>query len=205
MPMLGMGMGMGMGMSMHARGYGCPLLCAQPRFDPSASSSVSSSLREATQCVRALNVCAPRAPCVADGEAYFRGLYTDGSVATWNLRDQHMVQTCMRLVEHHTSVAYGAPPRVVLWAHNSHVGDASATEVCRGAHQNSQVFSYRQHALGLLVTALACYCPWHTNCYACLGPCALAAACLLAVPLACGVPAHSSPPHGSIDPMPRRR
>lgn len=70
------------------------------------------------------------AQVVVNGDAYFRGLYTDGSVATWNLRDQHMVQTCLRLVEFHTATGGGAPPpRVVMWAHNSHVGDARATEM----------------------------------------------------------------------------
>ena len=70
------------------------------------------------------------AQVVVNGEAYFRGLHEDGSVTSWNLRDQHMVATCMRLVEFHAlhSADAGAP-KIVIWAHNSHCGDASATEL----------------------------------------------------------------------------
>ena len=39
-----------------------------------------------------------------------------------------MVQTCLRLVEYHTMLADGRPPKVVMWAHNSHIGDARATD-----------------------------------------------------------------------------
>lgn len=52
-------------------------------------------------------------------------------MGTWNDRDQHMVATCLRVAEHHQLIADGRPPRMVLWAHNSHVGDARSTE--RGA------------------------------------------------------------------------
>lgn len=70
------------------------------------------------------------AQVVVNGEAYFRGLYESiGSVDTWNLRDQAMVQTCLRLVEYCRAMNGGATPKIVLWAHNSHVGDASATSM----------------------------------------------------------------------------
>lgn len=70
------------------------------------------------------------AQVVVNGEAYFRGLWEEhgGGGSTWNLRDQHMVQTCLRLVEYHQMLGDGKPPKVVLWAHNSHVGDARATD-----------------------------------------------------------------------------
>lgn len=48
-------------------------------------------------------------------------------VSSWNLRDSHMVETLVAL-EAHLTVA-GTPPRIALWAHNSHLGDASATEM----------------------------------------------------------------------------
>jgi erythromycin esterase-like protein len=68
------------------------------------------------------------AQVVVNGESYFRELYTHTAVDTWNLRDQHFVQTALRLREYHTA-ASGAPPKMVFWAHNSHVGDARATEL----------------------------------------------------------------------------
>ena len=42
----------------------------------------------------------------------------------------HLVQACLRLVEYSSNVG---PAKVVLWAHNSHCGDARATE--RGEHE----------------------------------------------------------------------
>ena len=51
-----------------------------------------------------------------------------GRASSWNLRDQHMVDTLDALVIHLGRLR-GIPARVVVWAHNSYVGDARATEV----------------------------------------------------------------------------
>jgi erythromycin esterase-like protein len=51
-----------------------------------------------------------------------------GRISSWNLRDSHMVETLQALDKHLASVT-GRPPRLVVWAHNSHLGDASATEM----------------------------------------------------------------------------
>jgi erythromycin esterase-like protein len=59
---------------------------------------------------------------VVDAEEYYRSMFR-GGVASWNLRDRHMVDTLERLVAH----LGGA--RVTVWAHNSHVGDARATQL----------------------------------------------------------------------------
>ena len=60
------------------------------------------------------------ATVVKNAEAYYRLLY-QGGVNTWNLRDQHMFDTLAALREH----LGGA--NIVVWAHNSHLGDARAT------------------------------------------------------------------------------
>jgi len=60
---------------------------------------------------------------VADAEAYYRVMY-EGGHASWNLRDRHMFETLVALLDW-----YGKDARAVVWAHNSHVGDASATEM----------------------------------------------------------------------------
>jgi len=57
---------------------------------------------------------------VRAAEQYYRAMYR-GSAASWNLRDRHMFDTLQRLMAHH------ADARVVVWAHNSHVGNAAAT------------------------------------------------------------------------------
>lgn len=58
---------------------------------------------------------------VKNAEEYYRTMF-HGHVSSWNLRDQHMAQTLEALALHLTG-------KVVVWAHNSHVGDARATEM----------------------------------------------------------------------------
>jgi protein-L-isoaspartate(D-aspartate) O-methyltransferase len=60
---------------------------------------------------------------VANAEKYYRLMYY-GSAASWNLRDEHMFETLRTLVEFH-----GPEARAVVWEHNSHIGDAAATEM----------------------------------------------------------------------------
>jgi erythromycin esterase-like protein len=50
-----------------------------------------------------------------------------GYVSSWNLRDCHMAETLDALVAH--LGRQGLPAKVVVWAHNSHLGDARATEM----------------------------------------------------------------------------
>jgi protein-L-isoaspartate(D-aspartate) O-methyltransferase len=60
---------------------------------------------------------------VADAERYYRAMYY-GASESWNQRDRHMFDTLERLLTFH-----GASSKVVVWAHNSHLGDARATEM----------------------------------------------------------------------------
>src|SRR5271167_437758 len=60
---------------------------------------------------------------VANAERYYRIMYY-GSRASWNLRDGHMFETLQTLLTHH-----GPRSKAIIWAHNSHVGDAAATEM----------------------------------------------------------------------------
>ncbi|MBV2134645.1 erythromycin esterase family protein [Pseudomonas sp. MAP12] len=60
---------------------------------------------------------------VQAAEQYYRIMY-HGSTPSWNLRDQHMFDTLHSLLEHR-----GPQARAVVWAHNSHIGNASATEM----------------------------------------------------------------------------
>ena len=71
---------------------------------------------------------------VASAERYYRIMYY-GSRASWNLRDEHMFETLKSLLTH-----YGATSKAIVWAHNSHVGDAAATEMsARGEHNIGQL------------------------------------------------------------------
>ncbi|MFZ2177357.1 MAG: erythromycin esterase family protein [Rhodococcus sp. (in: high G+C Gram-positive bacteria)] len=67
---------------------------------------------------------------VRNAEEYYRTMFK-GRVSSWNLRDRHMVDTLDALIGH-LDRRFGYRSRVVVWAHNSHVGDARATEV--GGH-----------------------------------------------------------------------
>jgi protein-L-isoaspartate(D-aspartate) O-methyltransferase len=60
---------------------------------------------------------------VADAERYYRVMYY-GQVDSWNLRDRHMFDTLDALLTFH-----GSDAKAVVWAHNSHVGNAAATEM----------------------------------------------------------------------------
>ena len=63
---------------------------------------------------------------VKEAEQYYRTTFR-GQVASWNLRDTHMADTLDALL-HHLEGQTGAA-KIVVWAHNSHVGDARATEL----------------------------------------------------------------------------
>jgi erythromycin esterase-like protein/predicted phosphoribosyltransferase len=64
---------------------------------------------------------------VKAAEEYYRTMF-GGQVLSWNLRDCHMVDT-LEAVAAHLTDQRGERARVVVWAHNSHLGDARATEL----------------------------------------------------------------------------
>lgn len=81
---------------------------------------------------------------VRAAEQYYRIMYR-GSRESWNLRDRHMFETLQHLLEQR-----GPEAKAVVWTHNSHIGDASATsmgwqgefnigELCRAAHGKNAV------------------------------------------------------------------
>jgi protein-L-isoaspartate(D-aspartate) O-methyltransferase len=89
---------------------------------------------------------AQNARLVAAAERYYRAMYY-GSVESWNLRDQHMFDTLERLLEFH-----GPASRGIVWEHNSHVGDAAATEMgARGEYNVGQLCRARFGAGAFLV------------------------------------------------------
>lgn len=60
---------------------------------------------------------------VKNAEEYYRSMFS-GRVESWNLRDAHMAETLDALARH-----LGDGSKIVVWAHNSHLGDARATEM----------------------------------------------------------------------------
>ena len=66
---------------------------------------------------------AQNAQLVADAESYYRAMYF-GSHESWNLRDQHMFKTLQNIL-----AQPGPNRKAVVWAHNSHIGDARFTDM----------------------------------------------------------------------------
>ena len=63
---------------------------------------------------------------VANAESYYRAMLGDRA-ESWNVRDRHMMETLEGLLAH--AQKRGRAARAVVWAHNSHLGDARATEM----------------------------------------------------------------------------
>ena len=60
-----------------------------------------------------------------NAERYYRTM-ARGGAASWNIRDQHMVETLERLMEYH-----GPQAKAIVWEHNTHIGDARAIDMVR--------------------------------------------------------------------------
>jgi erythromycin esterase-like protein len=80
---------------------------------------------------------------VANAERYYRSMF-EGRVSSWNLRDRHMVETLQLLAEFFDRRV--GRSKFVVWAHNSHLGDARATEV--GEHGELNVGQLVREAWG---------------------------------------------------------
>lgn len=87
---------------------------------------------------------AQNARIIRAAERYYRVMY-QGSAASWNLRDRHMFDTLQALLAHQ-----GPQAKAVVWAHNSHIGNAAATamgwsgefnigQLCRNAYGEDAV------------------------------------------------------------------
>jgi erythromycin esterase-like protein len=86
---------------------------------------------------------------VKNAEEYYRSMFR-GRVSSWNLRDSHMVETLEFLMNH--LERQGRKPKAIVWAHNSHLGDASATQMGeRGEFNVGQLIRERHKENALLI------------------------------------------------------
>jgi erythromycin esterase-like protein len=79
---------------------------------------------------------------VRNAEEYYRAMFR-GRKSTWNLRDSHMAET-LNALSQHLRGRYG-DAKVVVWEHNSHVGDSRATEMSRRGEHNVGQLLREQH------------------------------------------------------------
>jgi erythromycin esterase-like protein/predicted phosphoribosyltransferase len=70
---------------------------------------------------------------VKNAEAYYRAMFLE-EVSSWNLRDRHMAETLDALIMHLSRD--GSRARIAVWEHNSHLGDARATDMCQRSELN---------------------------------------------------------------------
>ncbi|MBC5772502.1 erythromycin esterase family protein [Pontibacter sp. KCTC 32443] len=75
-----------------------------------------------------------------NAEKYYREMYAS-DVSSWNLRDRHMMETVNRLMNF-----YGPSSKVIVWAHNTHVGDARATNMRQYGMLNIGQLVREQHS-----------------------------------------------------------
>jgi len=79
---------------------------------------------------------------VKNAEEYYRTMFL-GRVSSWNLRDTHMADTLDALLAHLDRRVGKA--KVVVWAHNSHVGDARATQMGEAGELNIGQLARERH------------------------------------------------------------
>lgn len=91
---------------------------------------------------------------VAEAEHYYRTML-DEDTSSWNLRDTHMVDTLERLAQHIARTTGRA--KMIVWAHNSHVGDASATSMGRRGEINVGSLMRSRHGRDAVLVGFTTY------------------------------------------------
>ena len=123
---------------------------AQLREMVARAVAVSRGFGEAEGDAGALFHAEQNARLVRNAEAYYRAMFS-ARVSSWNLRDRHMAET-LDALDAHLARRLGRPPRFAVWAHNSHLGDARATEMGEGGELNlGQLVRERHGAAAALV------------------------------------------------------
>jgi erythromycin esterase-like protein len=91
---------------------------------------------------------------VKNAEQYYRTMYR-GNIESWNLRDRHMAETLEELL-HHLDRRVGRS-KVVIWEHNSHLGDARATELGQRGELNVGQLMREWHGNDAYATGFTTY------------------------------------------------
>jgi erythromycin esterase-like protein len=91
---------------------------------------------------------------VKNGEAYYRALARAGRVS-WNLRDRHMADSLDALAAH--LEAQGKPAKIVVWAHNTHLGDARVTQMHKSGELNLGQLVRQRHGDDAVLVGFSTY------------------------------------------------
>ena len=88
---------------------------------------------------------------VKNAERYYRAMF-NGGISCWNLRDRHMAETLDQLLTH-----LGPSGKIVVWAHNSHLGDARATEMGQHGELNVGQLVREKYGSDAVLTGFTSY------------------------------------------------
>ena len=87
-----------------------------------------------------------------NAERYYRAAVRSNT-ESWNIRDQHMMETINRLMNFH-----GTAAKIIVWEHNTHVGDARYTDMAQYGEVNVGQLTREQHATeGVFVVGQSTY------------------------------------------------
>jgi erythromycin esterase-like protein len=87
-----------------------------------------------------------------NAEKYYRAMIKGGP-HSWNVRDRHMSETLDRLLNFH-----GEKSKVIVWAHNTHVGDARATDMANeGMYNIGELARVQQQEKGVILVGFGSY------------------------------------------------
>jgi erythromycin esterase-like protein len=96
---------------------------------------------------------------VKNAEHYYRSMF-QGRVSSWNLRDRHMSETLDALLAHLSRQR--SEPRIVVWEHNSHLGDARATQMSDEGELNVGQLVRERYGSGARLVGFSTYTGWVT-------------------------------------------
>jgi erythromycin esterase-like protein len=124
----------------HAYGYATGASVADPCEDEAVrqlvdlrSQAFTLASRDGAAAAEEFFSAEQNARLVRNAEQYYRSMYR-GRASSWNMRDRHMAETLEAVSEHLRRSERTA--RIVVWAHNSHLGDARYTDMRRRGELN---------------------------------------------------------------------
>jgi erythromycin esterase-like protein len=91
---------------------------------------------------------------VKNAEQYYRSMFGE-RVSSWNLRDRHMAETLDDLIAH--LKRHGGSAKIVLWEHNSHIGDSRATQMAQSGEFNVGQLVREKHGDQAILVGFSTY------------------------------------------------
>ncbi|GAB2774409.1 erythromycin esterase family protein [Salinimicrobium soli] len=92
-----------------------------------------------------------------NAEKYYEAMASFDS-SSWNVRDSHMVETLNTLMKYHNAQSEHKDAKVIVWEHNTHIGDARATDMAaHGMHNVGQLVRQQHQDEGVVLVGFGSY------------------------------------------------